>query len=1135
MDSLKPDNNVPRQATFETEPADTVRGRDIKRGDINIPYIDDKSVINSTQEIPKDTEALKKELRKEQLKALKEKQLKGKDFQTKKDKELQDLKEKQERELREEKEKLLKINNEREMIARKERELKALKDKEQKAQKERELKSKKEKELKEQKEREMKANKEKEQKALKEKELKVQKEKELKAQKERELKVQKEKELKVQREKELKAQKEKELKAQKERELKAQKEKELKAQKEKELKIQREKELKAQKEKEEKDKIELKMQKELKAKKERELKSQQERELKAQKEREVKAQLDLKALREKESKAKQFSSSDHVNKFENEEERKRLIVEQEWKDAEQEKQSAESEESNPGCFNRLGRSLSPSKKDQRNPNKGTSVPDILVVDDDRFAEVRVPTPAKSIKEDNSKEKQHFKAAPPHRLDDDTPRFGNETSRDSLILSHENESPVPEKPSEMVPRTGAWTTEADDSSHLNQKSKILRKVNTNSPTTLSQPDGEVQETVISRKAKYLRSSPEKSNQNYKSESSSPQKRSVADSTYVQDDTLSLSSNRSETKESYEQVLLERDGLLGAEITYMKRIRQLEDETAQLTGVIEELEIEKRELMWNIENPTSVNEIALLTKKLQDQIESLETEIEDLKKESKKYKILHHDSERKITEIEQENDILKDKMILYEQDKLPQIEQLQLENKKLDASMKLLKIKSKETDEHFDILKNENKELSDELRTRRNEVQELLENLKNQKTTELELQKANNRLEERLKKFESQEQKLANYVAQAAITEAEKEQIQSLVKEKEKELKEVKDLIDQKENEIENQKLAVELQKEEIDTLKDDIEKQKKEIEKIISLEKEIASLKNTLKLLQNELDESRKENKALKMDIEGGKKKIVRIQEHVQEAAETNEKLRKTEGTLEAEKKAKLNLEEKLTLSKDEVSKLQQQNMELSIKVGNMNERLKFLEQVNQDNFNTARETKKEADVDEKLASENRRLRFRLVEHNFTEIEDKNAKKALSSRLENLEQKQVDNEVKVKQLQGWVDDIYSESPSRTSPAAVNASYPPTLVVPRAAAAVQSDKTHNRTSKSKKPKDILPRPPKGKKTNAGVTVSLDRNDTSRSSTPTLPIIQDIPEQASVYNSYFYIYKQKQKLMRQQQKIR
>ncbi|XP_050393963.2 trichohyalin [Patella vulgata] len=1128
MDSLNPDNNVPRQATFETEPADTVRGRNIKRGDINIPYIDDKSVINSTQEIPKDTEALKKELRKEQLKALKEKQLKGKDFQTKKDKELKDLKDKQDRELREEKEKLLKINNEREVIAKKERELKALKDKEQKAQKERELKSKKEKELKEQKEREMKANKEKELKALKEREIKAQKEKELKTQKEKELKVQKEKERNAQKEKELKAQKEKELKAQKEKELKAQKEKEEKDKKDKELKMQKDKELKA--------------------KKERELKSQHEREAKAQKEREINAQLnhdiklqkerDLKALREKESKllkAKQLSSNDHVKRAQNVEERKRLMAEQEWKEAEQEKQSADNDENKPGFFKRLGRSLSPSKKDKSYPNKDPSVPDILVVDDDRFAEVRVPTPAKSIHEDNSKEKQHFKAAPPLRVDDDTPRFGNETSRDSLILSHENESPAPEKPSEMVPRTGAWTTEEEDSSNLNQKSKILRKVNTNSPTRLSQPDDDVQESVRSRKAKYLRSSPVKSNQNSNSESSSLPKKSVADSTYVQDDTLSLSSNRSETQEQYQQVLLERDSLLDAEITYMKRIRQLEDETAQLTGVIEELEIEKRELMWNIENPSSVNEIALLTKKLQDQIESLEKEIEDLKKESKKYKILHHDSERKITEIEQENDILKDKMILYEQDKLPQIEQLQLENKKLEASMKLLKIKSKETDEHFDILKNENKELSDELRTRRNEVQELLENLKNQKTTELELQKANNRLEERLKKFESQEQELANYVAQAAITEAEKEQMQSLVKDKEKELKEVQDLVDKKENEIENQKLAVELQKEEIDTLKDDIEKQKKESEKIVSLEKEIASLKNTLKLLQNELDESHKENKALKMDIEGGKKKIVRIQEHVQEAAETNEKLRKTEGTLEAEKKAKLNLEEKLTLSKDEVSKLQQQNMELSIKVGNMNERLKFLEQVNQDNFNTARETKREVDVDEKLASENRRLRFRLVEHNFTEIEDKNAKKALSSRLENLEQKQVDNEVKVKQLQGWVDDIYSESPSRTSPAALTASYPPTQAAPRVAAAVQSDKTHNRTSKSKKTKDISPRPPKGKKPNAGVTVSLDTKDTSRSSTPTLPIIQDIPEQASVYNSYFYIYKQKQKLMRQQQKIR
>ncbi|ESP03787.1 hypothetical protein LOTGIDRAFT_156349 [Lottia gigantea] len=583
MDSLKLDNNVKRQATFETEPADTVVGRSIKRGDINLPFIDANAVKNGTKD-PKGT------VKQEQLKVVKEKE--------RKEKELQSLKEK------------------------KEKELKALKD--------RELKK-------------VQLNKINHDKGSKET---------VQSQKDKELKALKDKEAKAKTSKDIKSEKEKELKAKKEDELKAKKEKELKEQQEKATK------------------------------------------LKDEKEKQVKASEKGKKL----DQANQRNGNQNGNKSTSTKEKEG--------------------EGKVGFFHKLGRSLSPSKnkqtppvdttdpvpsaKSKTNPRGDKTPPQVLVVDDDRFAEVRVATP--TVKSSEGKEEApHFKAAPPRKnKDDDSLR--SETNR--ITESHKNDSgsfservDTRAKPRVVQSKMDAWMNEKRGSqgSIDSQRMQALRKLNTNSPRN-SLPDDEEVPVIKDSKADYLKSKgpPEKSRRKYPGDVSS-----------------SLESDIDSAQEPYDHVLAERDCLLTAEVAYKRRIYQLEGETNQLAEALDKRDNEIKELKWNIENPSTVTEVSVLTQKLQNEVDKLQQELDELKKEKKKYKILHQDSERKMTEVVIENDDLREKLILFEQDRIPQVEDLQKENKKLESSLKLLKTKLKESEEQFDFLKNENIEMSGEI--------------------------------------------------------------------------------------------------------------------------------------------------------------------------------------------------------------------------------------------------------------------------------------------------------------------------------------------------------------------------------------------------------------------------------------
>jgi hypothetical protein len=71
-------------------------------------------------------------------------------------------------------------------------------------------------------------------------------------------------------------------------------------------------------------------------------------------------------------------------------------------------------------------------------------------------------------------------------------------------------------------------------------------------------------------------------------------------------------------------------------------------------------------------------------------------------------------------------------------------------------------------------------------------------------------------------------------------------------------------------------------------------------------------------------------------------------------------------------------------------------------------------------------------ANKRLADENRKLRQMLVERNMEIAQRQAERNTLSTRVDNLERKQNDSDIKMQQLKGWVNDV-GPYPSNSAPA------------------------------------------------------------------------------------------------------
>lgn len=494
-------------------------------------------------------------------------------------------------------------------------------------------------------------------------------------------------------------------------------------------------------------------------------------------------------------------------------------------------------------------------------------------------------------------------------------------------------------------------------------------------------------------------------------------------------------------------------------------------------------------------------------LKAQIIGLQTDNQSLNEEIIKLKAEHLGTLKKLHDLEKTATSFQSSVTAVESEKLTEIQTLQNENSKLQTENKTLQEalvqKKTELQELMVVMKDEDKfdteikELNDDKLKLTKTIEEKDEENQNLKKEIDELKRRHDEFEKQNKTSQSNIESLAklNETRKAEIielqkkleeskaeTEEEKGKLGNLAK-AEKDIEEANSRASKLEKDLENEriknsKLLEEVkakQEKEIKDLNETHEQESEEWRKrYIELEKEnqeeIRLLKLEIERLKAELEKMNSLKSAVK-ELEEAKTEIMTLQNKYSQVVK--------------------DLEER--------SQVEQRNFELSLKIDVLNKKIKQLEkenkelQVQNDNANDIDSSAK------RLAEENKRLR---------EIVDK---AHLNTKIEVLERKQKDNETRVKQLEGWVGDLYEEPPREPSTYAGK---------------------HRAEKKKKQPFSKAAVPTMSEKTNKRprsleeVNIKIEEDKMTHSSTPALPNIfeRDKNQQLSFGLGYSQIHKRR-----------
>ncbi|VDI77058.1 Hypothetical predicted protein [Mytilus galloprovincialis] len=461
--------------------------------------------------------------------------------------------------------------------------------------------------------------------------------------------------------------------------------------------------------------------------------------------------------------------------------------------------------------------------------------------------------------------------------------------------------------------------------------------------------------------------------------------------------------------------------------------LKDEVAALRSLNKNLEAINEE--FKNENITTGELPNKEKMELKSQIITLQTDNQSLNEENIRLKAEHLKQVKSIHDLEKTAKSFESSVTAVESSKITEIQDLQNENAKLKSEIKDLKETHADANNKIKSLESENKVLDETLSQKKVELSELMTALKDDDKFDSEIKRLraeNDRLktecEEKDKKADDSSKHLQEIKIEKDKFETEKNKLNKRINEmleiNEEQKKQMADLQEKLEfgkQEIESNKeklKQIDKYENELSDLKSKLHNTEKERDRLIKQkQEEIDDLK--LKMERNDVNH-KEQIDALKMEYEKEidelKKKVDFLQKEIEELRQ----LKAVESQLLETNDELMKVKEKYSQMVTEVeskSDLEQRNFQMNMRMTQMNNTIKQLER-----------DKKEWLI--------KKQEFDEVEANNKRLQDENiglkqrggikkVSKQIDKQIEFLERKQKDAETRVKQLEGWVGDLYDD--------------------------------------------------------------------------------------------------------------
>ncbi|XP_005104416.1 coiled-coil domain-containing protein 39 [Aplysia californica] len=487
------------------------------------------------------------------------------------------------------------------------------------------------------------------------------------------------------------------------------------------------------------------------------------------------------------------------------------------------------------------------------------------------------------------------------------------------------------------------------------------------------------------------------------------------------------------ETFEEVLQERNAMVKTERTYQKRIKQLEEELKGMINQCQVLSDENKELRKELDASKSTGSRPKAQTESdqaddpQAKIAQLESQNENLVHINEKLSLKLKETDSKTKQhdgIFVENTKLKTKNAELErkiQDLQTQIQKDDINklNTALDAKRRGVEILLEDSQRESKLLtarvkklEDENASLADVLDEKRKEVGELLFAMNNETITEDELKQSKKHLEKAVEELDSVRRDLEDKKKMLQVSEDGKEKLKSSLAQRENEIRKLKVDHDNKD------KLIIDIRNN-LDKTRQDNLKYQKEAEMSKEMEKETYALKSRIGSLKAEIESSLSENHRLKQEREEYTRTVERLKQENVSSTEAIAESKKYFRKWEMEKDAKSQCEVDLAKKDDQINLLDTRLREAANKMNVLHGRLRTLED-ERVKLNGPHFQEMEANI-KILRDENKKLRQMLVERNIELTNKKAEQKQFDSRIQALERKQKDSDVRVKQMSGWVNN------------------------------------------------------------------------------------------------------------------
>nr|KAG5714870.1 hypothetical protein BaRGS_000358 [Batillaria attramentaria] len=497
--------------------------------------------------------------------------------------------------------------------------------------------------------------------------------------------------------------------------------------------------------------------------------------------------------------------------------------------------------------------------------------------------------------------------------------------------------------------------------------------------------------------------------------------------------------------------ERDQLLRAERTYKQRILQLEEEVKGVVKQSQELSSENKALRTKLEayedkayggshelkelrreKQELVGMVAKVTAEKQDvdaENERLKARLQEVEGKSKqwdniyvennKLKTKQAELEKKIQDLEKEKNGLSNNLKTAESKQLDKLAAVQNENKKIQAELINLQTKNSSLERKNERLEAENKEILERLEQKRNELDELMRAMNTETAAETEVKELHSELDTAQNKISDYKRELDEANRRYQNAEKEKDSTKAALRSKESECKTLKANLDEKDSQISDLKRQVDASKRNVKRLEDEMEDAKQ-------VEKDAINMKARIRSLKNEIEDSLAANHKMKQERTDARQEADRLNRELASAAESLTEAKRYIKKLEGDRVSREKQDEELKVLKKREQELEHQLFDLNVRNDHMKQKVRELQEDKEDLLKTRSGVTEVEGVNRKLQDENRKLRQMLVERNMELAHRQSERKALVHRVDNLERKQNDSDIKVQQLKNWVTP-YNDQP------------------------------------------------------------------------------------------------------------